>query len=534
MKSTFALILGLIFTFAILESSIRIAGHLSQNKQFQRVTPFNSTAYRILCIGNSHTAGSGVEWYQAYPAVLERKLNNAFPQMHFRVINGGLGNANTSVLLDALPDQIEKIKPHLVIIMAGEPNVWSWYGFSRYKKAKNKNLNIFKIDYLFHYPGVLLENLRIFRLLEVIFKKEKVITEYSQYNELERVMYWRASLEIPFIPLSKDDANTKRNDLENYIHHNDLKKAPNGRDFYIALYRLYRDSFHDWEKTVEIMKQSIELKDDFDAITYNDISQALDGKNNNIQRQLLELKKEDKAKGYPGDLIYKTIMSVFPFGDLSKLSTEQLVLAHQMLPGSSNIYADLITRLSGERKITEQEQVKAYREALEMYGPSSMRNDTFLESLKSIMAETHNRNLQSEIHDFLKRFQLSYPNLADSINSIDYVVPVDWISFDLNKIVDLLQGHKINILIQNYHWLRGNPHELILDDVLKNVAAQRKIPFSDTHQYFLNYIKESGKNANDFLSTKYGAIDNHPSVLGHQVIAEKLLADIVKFKLLSH
>jgi len=79
---------------------------------------------RILCVGDSHTWGSGVEREEAYPAQLQIFLDEQEPGA-YSVINLGLPGLSTTQLRRRVPDWLSRYQPDLMIIWAGANNAWN-------------------------------------------------------------------------------------------------------------------------------------------------------------------------------------------------------------------------------------------------------------------------------------------------------------------------------------------------------------------------------------------------------------------------
>jgi acyl-CoA thioesterase-1 len=70
----------------------------------------------IIAVGDSLTAGFGVDGDQAYPALLERKLRDA--GYDYRVINGGINGEKSGEALGRI-ELILSRKPDIVILQTG-------------------------------------------------------------------------------------------------------------------------------------------------------------------------------------------------------------------------------------------------------------------------------------------------------------------------------------------------------------------------------------------------------------------------------
>ena len=82
------------------------------------------SSYRILCIGDSHTWGGGVDRGESYPAQLQRFLDEAEPGIH-SVMNVGVPGMNTSQLRSRLPEWLSRHQPDVLIAWAGVNNSWN-------------------------------------------------------------------------------------------------------------------------------------------------------------------------------------------------------------------------------------------------------------------------------------------------------------------------------------------------------------------------------------------------------------------------
>lgn len=536
MKKILVFLIGTFVTLIFIEGSIHLTGVYSKVFNRKHFASIKTNQFRILCIGNSHTAGSGVNPNEAYPAVLERELNKKFKNKNIVVFNGGLGNANTSVLLDELPKQFYEFKPHLLLIMAGEPNDWNSYGFTRFlQKSKNHELILQKSSLFSLEEWPILNHLRLLKILRILFSKDKILTEVSQFNLKEKMAYWKSSLEIPSFSLTDENANEKRMGLERYIMSHDMSTELDGRTYYIVLYKLYKDHFYDLEKAMVFMEKSIKVKNDFDMITYYEIEKFLQHPNftpNDKQlKKLHELKKLAEKKKVNNEH-YNFLMKFYPFGDLTKFNSDELALAKKELPGLSNITFHYIQALKREHKINDTELVKLTIEAINLHGPFCMQSNAFFRELKELEKRTHDQKLKTQIEKNFNKFFSDYPAVRDKVLNFSEDKIAKWIEYDISQMVQLAKDKKINVMIQGYHWLKGSQNDDYLNPELKNIALKLNVPFSDTRSYFIERITASGLNEDKFFALKYGRADNHPSTLGHQIIAKKIVEDLDKFKLL--
>ncbi|MBF0485615.1 MAG: tetratricopeptide repeat protein [Candidatus Omnitrophica bacterium] len=108
------ILLGVFLSLVILETGLRWAGFVFTSIQgYQNwLSVSQKGSYRIMCLGESTTAGS-------YPRQLETILNESGLKVKFSVINRGYAGTNTSVILSHLEENLDKYKPDMVITMMG-------------------------------------------------------------------------------------------------------------------------------------------------------------------------------------------------------------------------------------------------------------------------------------------------------------------------------------------------------------------------------------------------------------------------------
>jgi lysophospholipase L1-like esterase len=78
--------------------------------------------FRILCIGDSHTYGWGVERQQAWPAQLELRLEEG-SRVDFDVVNLGVPSSNSSQVVTRLPRYLARYRPDLLVVTIGGNDV---------------------------------------------------------------------------------------------------------------------------------------------------------------------------------------------------------------------------------------------------------------------------------------------------------------------------------------------------------------------------------------------------------------------------
>lgn len=111
---------------------VKINSHGFRTKEFRKEKPEN--VYRIVAIGGSTTV-QGRTNDSTYPAILERKLKEKFPNLNIEVLNFGISGTKSDYWLDRL-DELFEFKPDL-IIQYNAVNDLSWEHMYGRKKCTN-------------------------------------------------------------------------------------------------------------------------------------------------------------------------------------------------------------------------------------------------------------------------------------------------------------------------------------------------------------------------------------------------------------
>ncbi|HBA60498.1 MAG TPA: hypothetical protein DCZ92_06720 [Elusimicrobia bacterium] len=118
------LLLGALFALLSAEAALRLGGFAYRAAQERRNRiAVGREGYRIMCLGESTTAGGEDAW----PVRLERALSRRYPEARFSVINKGMAGVNSSELMRELEKNLDQVRPGLVIAMMGLND-----GFIRY------------------------------------------------------------------------------------------------------------------------------------------------------------------------------------------------------------------------------------------------------------------------------------------------------------------------------------------------------------------------------------------------------------------
>jgi lysophospholipase L1-like esterase len=110
-----------------LEIGLQVASWVSQRRlAAEEAIGEGGEPIRILCVGDSHTYGQGVERHETYPAQLEVELQKRYPEIEFQVLNLGIRGVNAAYVAKRLEAQILRLEPALVIVWVGTNNMWNY------------------------------------------------------------------------------------------------------------------------------------------------------------------------------------------------------------------------------------------------------------------------------------------------------------------------------------------------------------------------------------------------------------------------
>ncbi len=125
---------GIIISLIVLELVLRLVGAVYTDISLHDTasTREHGASFVILCVGDSFTQGVGASMANTYPAQLKKCFKEWRPDMNVEVVNKGFGGSNSAMVLDRLDKDLEKVKPDIVVLLAGGNNRWNVYGYSRH------------------------------------------------------------------------------------------------------------------------------------------------------------------------------------------------------------------------------------------------------------------------------------------------------------------------------------------------------------------------------------------------------------------
>lgn len=135
---------GIIILLLLVETGLRISDYFSQSKITSLEAKIDKEEITILAVGDSFTNGVGANKDFDYPSILQR-IFDAFGKKKYEVVNFGVEDANSTQILNELPDKINEIKPDIVLLLIGGANNWNFSGYSIASSGFLSNIRIFKL-----------------------------------------------------------------------------------------------------------------------------------------------------------------------------------------------------------------------------------------------------------------------------------------------------------------------------------------------------------------------------------------------------
>lgn len=126
-KRIAALATGLLIALGLLEGSLWVAHEVVPRRMIRKPrheVPAGDPSLRIACVGDSFTYGYGLPRGEDYPSLRQRYLRRLARRsgQTYRVFNEGVPGINTAQIRHALPEILQRDRPHVVLFLAGFNN----------------------------------------------------------------------------------------------------------------------------------------------------------------------------------------------------------------------------------------------------------------------------------------------------------------------------------------------------------------------------------------------------------------------------
>jgi lysophospholipase L1-like esterase len=167
------------------EIGLRVAGFFYL-RRIQPDPPGDAGEIRIVCLGESSTAGLWTKPGDSYPAQLERALQAAWPDQRIRVVVPPHIGQNTSQIANRIAGYLRTHRPRLVIVMSGYNNEWSLAESHVGRFLAGSRSESLRVRAL-----VALDGLRLFRVARWAWLKA-TLPKNERYLEENRGYAWGA------------------------------------------------------------------------------------------------------------------------------------------------------------------------------------------------------------------------------------------------------------------------------------------------------------------------------------------------------
>ena len=458
--------LGIILSIFLIEIALRIIGciHL-KTVTSDKVVQKGESSYVILCVGDSFTEGIGDSRGKGYPSRLEDLLSSIDREKIFIVINQGIAGHNTAQILDELKDNIDKIKPALVVLLAGGANNWNYWGYQEYLKGKT----------LFSTLHTQLCRVRIYKLIKLLFLNIK--------NKIDKIPLVRDNLQFNMLDtlIYKKERNNKER-VERFAKN--MKLNPdNSRNYTVFGWACEEQGRY--EEASRWFKKGIKLDPD-DSENYTGLGWV----------NLHQRKNAEASKWFKKGVKVNS-------SDSSNYTGLGLIHLHN-------------------REF--EEATKWFKEGVKL-NPDNNENYRGIGSVYEILRNSRKHEAYFEIINFLRDLETDNPFVLNYIEmfekeSIDKEIG-KWVKSDIGKIIQMCQGEKIKLIVQNYP---GNDR---INESIKESAAEYSAPFVDNEYLFSELWEKGEKEGIYFVS------DGHCNAKGYNVMAKNIYEKIIEEKLFN-
>src|SRR5262245_16376866 len=114
-------LLLVLLTLAVAELALQAAALFAHGRENDTHA---ENAYRVLCVGDSHTYGAMLPAVDSYPGHLQRLLDEKSPGT-YAVVNLGIPGQNTTQVRNRLHGAIATYRPNLIVVWCGVNNAWN-------------------------------------------------------------------------------------------------------------------------------------------------------------------------------------------------------------------------------------------------------------------------------------------------------------------------------------------------------------------------------------------------------------------------
>lgn len=547
-RRALALLFGLGFAFLSLELGLRVLGVA----YFVPVLPsreapnspdivagfatMRENAFRVLCLGNSHTQGYGDEIQGSYPDELQKLLEKSFPDKTFQVINAGRGNQNSSEILEALPRLLSRYRPHVVFAMVGEPNAWNYRYFYKFLGSDSGLYD-------------LLRGLKVVRLLDLLrrfdARNDPPLEQHPPLPSLSSPEFeypvlasgWLAYLEAhpDLVKAPRGELEVARRAMGRWAAH------PQGAGRRRLLSEMARIDFHFRRHVsgLDVAEKLVSLPGGhFEYPLWKALEEAAPRMSGHDHERAAKIRKILLAR-LPESLSVKKLEDLLGTDPITNADPELLAFAARSLPGESRVCIPYLAQL--KRRGTLVALLDAHGDCGRenpfgefARGPGAdlsafSKDDKFRLGLATMVPTTAAEPFGGVFAENARKAHPDYLSEAELGEETGRLHR--WVADDLRKTAELVRDHKVKLIFQTYPRYRQSRRERWVDFLVRAAAKELNLPLSDTSAAF-GKIFETEDSEPYYFKEKRSFQDDHLNIRGNRVVAELMLEAMRSNKLL--
>jgi tetratricopeptide (TPR) repeat protein len=497
------IIFGLFLFLILLEIGLRIGGFIFLSLQeYRNISSLRQKGeYRILCLGESTTAGGK----ESYPSQLEEILNKRNIGIKFSVINKGIPAIRTSYILEQLEGNLNRYKPNMVITMMGLNDEGEHIPFE--DTCISKPMLFFKSFRTYKLARLLWLHI-VTKLKEIGINKAEAndVVNEEQPGPLNSIPNGKVPYKKAVEPKPRDgesylELGNRHRDRGDYLQAEELyKKAielnPRENKAYIELGNCYRNR-GDYLQAEELYKKAIQL-------------------NPRDNKAYLELGwcYRHQSKLPQSDELYKKAIELKPRDYVAYCMLADSYILQGKYPQAEELYKKVMELKTGynlalmdldlgicyifQKKYPQAE--KLYKEALEK-DPNSV---LAYAGLAQVYRET-------DKHISLEQYYTKINKL------LDYYNPETRINYQ--RLKGALDKKGIKLICVQYPMRSVEPLKKIFEE-------QEGIIFVDNERVFKNALKKD--NYKEYFSDMFAGDFGHCTYKGNRLLAENIANVILK------
>lgn len=538
-RKMLSFLLGIFFSFIVFELSLRVLG-IVDNFDRDKITKASKGQFVILNVGNSYTAGAGAPPGKSYSAQLNELLEKKAPG-HFKVINRGRGNVNSTYIRENMASWVKEDNPDLVFVMTGEPNDWNKYGYSNFLAQKHAESFWQSVFDFMRWS-------KTFRFMELMANerfavKDEAKKDYSTFfkeveikkgNEEKLGYLWLSMFQVA--PFEDVHNLTQEQSIEAIRYLSLIEKklqAPNPL-IYSALGYIFLLKENNEKAFIDFNEKSLNAMTWFNYTIYKRYVEAgtkLSKKNNKKYNEIKE-KFLKLPRNLPLDQMENWRIHADEIrGDKGRIEEAQYIIKYYTDNTLEYKAAQRLDAIGSFGNKFDVDEIFTLTEKALRMCPISLSLNMYVYLNKVVpMYPAYKERYEKLLDDI--SIMLNDPHFKDSIK--DDELKKEWIISDVEQIIRTAKKSGADVVIQTYPpYKRGNERfaDIIIRDWWESNSSTG-VGFMDLGLILKEkfYIKNGGAK---YYSTEFGVQDEHQSAEGNYEIAKLMEPVVIKYYELS-